>query len=73
MKTIYKYDILIETPFSIRMPTGAKILSLQKQNGEPKIWAEVDTSLSFTIRNFIIYPTGFKMWDNDNQVYIGTF
>lgn len=42
MKKIYKYAIEITDDQDIVMPVGAKILTVQNQNGVPCIWAMVD-------------------------------
>ena len=42
MKKIYKYAIEITDDRDIVMPVGAKILTVQNQNGVPCIWAMVD-------------------------------
>lgn len=39
MKKIYKYAIEITDDQDIVMPVGAKILTVQNQNGVPCIWA----------------------------------
>ena len=42
MKKIYKYRIEVTDDQNIEMPVGAKILTVQTQNGVPCIWAMVD-------------------------------
>lgn len=71
MPTIYKYRIqLIEQQF-ISIPKDAKILTFQYQDGEPTIWAEVDTAnIPDRVRLFII-GTGHTMPHLDLS-YIGT-
>lgn len=74
IKRIYKYTIPVEVYFSIELPRGAKILTVQEQRGKPQIWALVNPESSTEIREFCIVGTG-NMIDNDEETleYIGTF
>jgi hypothetical protein len=45
----------------VKMPTGAKIISIQPQYGIPCIWAEVDTEIELTERSVYIIGTGHPM------------
>lgn len=69
MKQIWKYDV---DEGSIRMPIGAKILSLQLQNNRPKMWAVVDPNAGTEMRTFEIVGTGIDFDDTD-FTFIGTF
>jgi len=44
MRTIHKYQIHIADHQTVSMPTGATLLTVQMQHGQPCLWAEVDTS-----------------------------
>jgi len=44
VKAIYKYLVPIKDVFTVDMPDGAAVLSVQVQFGEPKMWALVDNS-----------------------------
>ena len=73
MKTIYKYAIGITDEQAVTMPRGAKILSagLDPQ-GNPCVWAEVDTDekdISVTIE---IFGTGNPIQPHPRK-FIGTF
>lgn len=71
MKQIWKYDV---HDGSIRMPIGAKILSVQLQNNRPMMWAIVDPNAETEIRKFEIVGTGMGFNDtNYMYTYIGTF
>lgn len=53
MKTIYKYPLRVIDEQIIYIPWGAKILSVQVQNGDPCLWALVDsmrTKQEYTIQ-----------------------
>lgn len=69
MKQIWKYDVY---EGSVHMPIGAKILSVQLQNNQPKMWAIVDPKAQFEYREFVIVGTGMDFDDTD-FTFIGTF
>jgi len=60
---IYKYGIAIKDTFTISMPKGAQILSVQPKQREHYMWAMVDPKeTEMESRRFIIIGTG---WDVD--------
>jgi len=76
MKRIYKYPfpIQVESDFVIHMPVGAKILTVQLQNGDPYIWAIVDPAAEICARSFLLFGTGNPLpTDITALPYIGTF
>lgn len=68
-KQIWKYDV---HDGSIRMPKGAKILSVQLQNNRPNIWAIVDPKAEMVSRLFVIVGTG-EPFDDTDMSYVGTY
>lgn len=68
---IYKYPIPIDGMTVIKMPEGAKILTVQLQNGEPHIWALVNPANKYIDRVFYLNVTGATI--EDRETYIGTF
>jgi len=68
MKQIWKFRL----NNTIQMPMDAKILTVQMQDGEPNIWAMVDTQNELESRTFTIVGTGNPFDDTDTK-YIGTF
>jgi hypothetical protein len=61
--------------FSIEMPRGAKVLTVQVQDGQPFIWAMVDPDNTFELtehRSFCVIGTGFD-FELERLAYIGTF
>lgn len=75
MKTIYKYEIIVEGAFKLRLPKEAMILSFQCQNGMPCIWAMVETAHINEDRKFRLYGTGHPVANIPEDVslhYIGT-
>lgn len=75
MKTIYKYPITSAlNPVSramIMLPKNSKILTVQIQNNQICIWAEVDTEESLITKEFSIVGTG-NPFPTYNVIYIGT-
>lgn len=73
MKTIHKYTL---TPNAIiSMPVDAKLLCVQMQDGEPRIWAEVDTNRPYVGRRFVTVGTGHDLdfYGPIRGPYLGTF
>lgn len=68
MKQIWKFRLNT----TIQMPMDAQILTVQKQDGEPTIWAMVNTENELETRNFTIVGTG-NSFDDKDMKYIGTF
>lgn len=56
--------------FSI--PSGAKFLTLQMQDGAPTLWFQVDSSRSKQDRHFVVCATGGPL-ASDLMGYLGTF
>lgn len=74
MLTIYKYAVMGKDYFSFDMPRGAKILTVQLQYGEPRMWALVNPKNPKETRNFLIAVTGGEIKEKkENLNYIGTF
>lgn len=72
MSTIWKYPIPITDKFTLDMPKGAKIISLQVQLGAPCVWAIVDPDLMEKEREFVMLGTGMDLPDYPVE-FIGTF
>lgn len=73
MKTIYKYPIGITDEQTFLMPIGANILTVQVQNGNPFVWAMVDTEAPTEEVSIRVHGTGHPISDRSNLEYIGTF
>lgn len=70
MKVIWKYEIDLDG--LVRMPLGAKVLTVQTQNDLPHIWVEVDNEQSrYEMRRFEQVATGGFV--PTRATYIGTF
>ena len=71
MRKIWKFP----APFpngNIVMPKGAKVLTLQMQDGVPTLWAEVDPDAPDEIHHLVTYGTGHPV-DPGAGSYIGTY
>lgn len=70
---IWKWALeLVETQV-IRIPLGAKILTVQVHDDQPQMWALVYQSVVRPPRKFVTYGTGNPMPDGDPGNYIGTY
>lgn len=74
MNSIWKFELQTgnETETEIRMPRGAKILTVQYQNGILCIWALVDLTEPPETRLFALYGTGWDFEYDPSMIYIGT-
>lgn len=74
MLTIHKFTLPNQKYFSLKMPQGAKILTVQEQYGKPQIWALVNTKMARETRNFRLVATGNPIEEAEELLnYIGTF
>jgi len=73
MQTIYKYSLDVDDLTVIAMPRGARILCLQTQNGEPQIWALVNSTAPKVKRKIAVRGTGHPADEVSAAAYIGTF
>ena len=72
MKTIYKYELIIEDVQELMLPKGSEILCVQMQGKTPQLWAIVDPHAPKEPRMIEIYGTGHMLGDEPGE-YIGTF
>lgn len=72
MTTIYKYKIEATDRQVLKMPKYAELLCVQIQDGEPHLWAKVDTDNELTDVEIHVYGTGHEITES-NLYYIGTF
>jgi hypothetical protein len=74
IQTVWKFEVPFPGTdvFEIEIPKGAKILTVQLQDGSPKIWVLVDTFNVDVSRKFKVVGTGYKIRDKIIE-YIGTF
>jgi len=72
---IYKYELEVMDNQNLRLPIGAKILTVQSQNGKPCLWALVDISAETEVRHIEIFGTGHPVLSDmgTSREYISTF
>lgn len=68
---VWKYPLIIQDKFMIRMPSCSYILRFDVQTGTPVIWVAVDDMEPLVERNFILVGTG-RNFDAHGLAYIGT-
>lgn len=78
MFTIYKYQIPIADEFEILLPKDARILCVQAQYDEPRLWAIVNPNAAVVTRRFALRGTGHPVDDaladlGNTALYRGTF
>ncbi len=69
---IFKYPIKTIDFQGVRMPVGAKILTVQPQFNELCLWAEVDAMADMESRTIRIIGTGHYVPETETLKYIGT-
>ena len=77
MKTVHKYPVEITDEFWVEMPAGAEVLTVQVltvqvQQGEPFLWAKVDTAAPYRPHGFRLIGTGLPAGDDPGR-YVGSF
>lgn len=73
MRTVWKYTIeQLGTPFLLEMPERACPLTVQLQDGVPRLWATVETDDPHVQREFVVVKTDQPL-ELLNTVYVGTF
>lgn len=70
---IWKYDVPITGEFSLPLPLGAKVLTVQVQAGDPVLWALVDPDMHRKARRFSVVGTGNPAEHIRAARYVGTF
>ncbi len=74
MHAVYKYTLpLTDADAVLRMPPGARLLSVQCQGGALCLWALVNTYAERSHeRTFRVHGTGHPVPDVDRLEYVGT-
>jgi len=83
-RTVWRFEIPMEIQdgaakwnnrFTIKMPAGAEVLTIQVQGSKPCIWAKVDPEQELTDRSFMLVGTGHPLpiEPQDFVHYKGTF
>lgn len=69
---IWKFKLDITDEQTVEMPAGARILSVQMQQGDCCLWALCNENAAYERRHIAIYGTGNPMPD-DPGAYLATF
>ena len=73
MHTIWKFPIPIQDSFTIIMPQGARVLSVETQGDVPFIWVMVDEEADQVEYHFELRGTGHNCDKVVGYKHIGTF
>ncbi len=71
--TVWKFTLSPQYMNTFLVPKGGKVLSVQSQQGEPRMWILVDRTEPVEPRNFAIYGTGHTIKPEHAGSFIGTF
>lgn len=72
MLTVWKYVLPVTDLFSLQMPKGGELLTVQLQGDEAQLWALVEPEREREDRHFRLAGTGRLITENVFQ-YVGTF
>lgn len=73
MNRIFKYRLEVADEQEIELPSGARILTVQTQQGTPCLWAIVDDEDVASKRRIRVVGTGHPIRNISNLSYVGTF
>ena len=68
---IYEYELALQDEQDVAMPVGARVLSVQAQDGRVVLWAKVDETTHYELRRFRLYGTGVLLPETPGK-YVGT-
>lgn len=72
---VWKYELEIVGYLERDLPTGARIIAVQVQAGQPCFWALVNPDRKLERRRFYMLGTGHEIHDDDASElqHLGTF
>lgn len=79
VRIIYKYSVALDRDddddddFTIELPSGAQLLTVQTQDTEPYVWAFVNPNAPKVQRKFKLVLTGQSIEATADLSYVGTF
>lgn len=74
MLTIWKAGAEIGDTVTVRIPAGARLLTIQVQHGSPCVWFLCDPSSPLVDRELAIHGTGHPIPpESAHSPYLGTF
>jgi hypothetical protein len=71
-KQVWKFDVR-PGDFTVDMPRGAHVLTVQMQHERPMMWALVDPTEPVQKRRFVLVGTGHPVVNAEWMRYVGTF
>jgi hypothetical protein len=72
--TIWKFPVVCEDDWELTMPAGSIPLSVGVRNGEPVLWAAVDSRATETeLHRFHLRGTGHPLGEAVMHRFVGTF
>jgi hypothetical protein len=72
-KQVWKYLVEMNDEFTVEIPRGAHVLTVQAQHDHPQMWALVDPTEPLEKRRFAMSGTGFDIKDAHRVRYVGSF
>lgn len=69
-KAVWKY--VLQPECTLKMPKGAKCLTVQMQSGQPMLWVLVDPKAPLEDRKFLVLGTGHE-GEVTHRGYVGTW
>jgi len=73
MEAIWKFEIITTDSLRVEIPLGAKILTVQVQNGIPCLWCLVDVEKEKVSREIRVIGTGQPIESDFKGEYVGTY
>lgn len=74
MQSVYKYPVSVHDIFTLELPEGARVLTVQAQGGAGVfLWALVDPDAPVEERAFRLAGTGHPINETNVLKYINTF
>lgn len=71
MREVWKFRLSLDDHHKVAMPECSQPIMFDMQDGEPTLWAIVDTSLSTVTQRFRLAGTGHPLGDEVGE-YIGS-
>lgn len=73
-KTIWKFPLETVDRQTVPLPVGAKILTVQAQGEQPRLWAIVDSDAEKVAVEIRIHGTGHELPEDSNRYeHLGTY
>lgn len=74
MRKVFKYELPVDDYFTLSLPKGAQVLSVQAQGNKPCLWALVDPDAPTEERQFRFAGTGHSIKEDPGRLeFVSTF